>query len=192
MDKKPVLVVKDHETWKLSRNWLLLLRACRAEDASRWAFQHFYVGQNTIVATNDRQLCEVTMKHEMQPGLYWPTREGFLLPDPQAGNFPKHESIIVRPKKEDIVACEVPHDDATIAAMVYKINRNGEMALNISMFLEVICALMRIGIREIHLMWGKKEQGPIQIECSMCMGKDVDCLVRYLQMPLYASEEWKK
>lgn len=94
MNKK--LIGKKHNHLWVARPALReILRGCRASESSRYAIGHINIDNKGITATDGRQLFNFETEYKIdEKGLHWLTKEGFLLPEPTAGNFPVWKNII--------------------------------------------------------------------------------------------------
>lgn len=158
-----------------------MLQNTLAKTSTRYALEYVFVEENKLVATNGKKLIVIEKRHEIDPGLYHLTDDGFLLADVDNSRYPKYHDILL--DKSEVTVTPISLCDTSEIAfsrVVYHLNQQKVMfdifALQESLPLELDyddCVLKTIS-----------PDHPFQLEFSISTCHGSDCAkVVYLQMP---------
>ncbi|KKK99441.1 hypothetical protein LCGC14_2632710 [marine sediment metagenome] len=171
-------IKKEYNHWQLDLDLRELLLECRAQEESRYAKTSICVSEGKLAVTDGKRLVVVHIDHEIEPGVYFCTSEGFLLV--AEGRFPKYEDII--PEKENLSKIvDISESREDVAGLILgKLIASGCIA-QLSLFLRPIEILEKIKEGSIKVFVDKTDPStyPFLIEAETTLGE-----VEYIQMPL--------
>lgn len=74
----------------------------KAKESTRYSLNYVCVDEKRMTVTDGWRLLSLELPHEVFPGMYFLTKEGFLLrvADDEAGKFPKYDEIISKTTRE--------------------------------------------------------------------------------------------
>ncbi len=170
------LIQKDFDHWKVTGSLKNLLRGCVAKESTRYAIQCVNVDKDKIAATDGRRLLIAEIAHHIDPGLYYVTQDGFLIPCPNEGRFPKYEDIIQKDCETKEISGYTGQNEL-LSGIIFHINQQG-VCCNISYLQETILT----ALKETYscVIETKASDQPIQFRFSIEGGAKI----LYIQMPL--------
>lgn len=176
------LIEKNFEHWQLGKSIKSILLTTTSKEQTRYALRCISVEDNKFIATNGRKLVIVEKTHKITRGLYFLTLDGFLLPCPGEGDFPKYGDIIL--KSEDCKRAKVG-DCATseqlFSKIVYELNQ-AKVCFNLLMLRETLMpALEDVDECIIETVASDRQ---FQIRFDSRITTDNYIKILYIQMPL--------
>jgi len=161
-----------------------ILQKTKARENTRYAINFIHVLENKFVATDGRKLVVVEISHPVSQGLHHITQDGFLLPCPDAGNFPKHEDILLKPEAEGYASTTIGGDiqsQRLFSNIVYHLNQ-ADMLFDLFLFQEsIMCALKAADYEKCTIETAK--DGPFQLRFDI-ENKHERAKIIFLQMPI--------
>ena len=172
-------ITREHKHWQIKGDLKRLLMECKAKQPTppRYSLNEIYVRENKLIATDGKRLVEISIKHDIEPGNYFCTSDGFLLKT--EGKFPKYESII--PKKGALrKIVKVTEGYNASGFILGRIIYSGCIT-SLSLYRKPIELLERLrnGKVEVFVYRSKPEIHPFVIEAETILGK-----ICYVQMPM--------
>ncbi len=169
-------ITEEYGHWRLCEELRGAFRACIADDSTRFALSYIKVEKDCLVATEGRRLLCIETVHNIPEGLYYLTKDGYMLDDSPDVNFVKWRDVIPNDLK-DVTASDVEvNENYVLDLIAYSLNRVG-VYFHIEMMLEPIKALCGLLAHPVKIE--AKKDGPVKISGDIEHGKFV-----YLQMPL--------
>lgn len=89
------LITKEFDHWRLDPRLRRLLDHCRSQARSQYAIDRLGVEPGWLATTDSRQLISYGYQHEIETGLYFMCRDGFLLKDEEAAKFPEWRHLLL-------------------------------------------------------------------------------------------------
>lgn len=178
------LITKEHGHHRLHEAVRTILQNTVQDRSSRWALGYISVETGKLIATDGRKLVVIEKKHSIQPGLYFLTEDGFLLPDVDNNGYPKYEDILLDDPKAKI--SELPlHDtpERAFSHIVYLLNQQG-----IKFDLFMMQKSLPLSLDYDHCVLKTiSPDGPFQLHLSIPDGDGAGIV--YLQMPIKKQEQ---
>ena len=165
---------------KIEKQYAALLRLCKAKHVSKWAIDCIKVYQNSLVATDGRQMIVIFCKHLLAPGLSYLTTDDLILPTNEKDKkFPPWKDVVNNNVKQ-IKLIDYAYDDKqALYEIVYRINTSG-VRINLNRIENFLRALTKLEPTDMILEVVKEnpEKHAIQIRCQIRDGK-----ILFLLMP---------
>ena len=96
-------ITKEYNHWLVEPHLREALAFCRAKEAARYALDKIWVDADSLTATNGKTLLNVVCQHEIEPGLYFMTADGFLLKYGGGDKYPEFRTLFLTEKDSKAV-----------------------------------------------------------------------------------------
>ncbi len=163
-----------------------MLQNTLAKTSTRYALEYVFVEENRLVATNGKKLVVIEKEHDIEPGLYYLTVDGFLLADVDGNSYPKYQSILLDESEvtvTPITLCDMPQ--IAFSLIVYHLNQH---KILFDMFILQESLLLDVDYDDCILKTISPDR-PFQLEFSISTRHGSDCAkVVYMQMPIHEKE----
>ncbi len=176
MTKK--FITKEHEYYRTNGALRSMLQDTVAGHNAQYALEYVLVEPDKLVATDGKKMVVIRIKHDVPPGLYYITEDGFLLKTDDNDRYPKYRSILLDDAEVKVITT-IPYKsklEVAFGSIVAHLNREG-------MIFDVI-ALLGVLLPGISDQYCKVKtispEHPFQIEFNL----DDKACVTYIQMPV--------
>lgn len=157
--------------------------SCAAKKPTRYAADGIGVTEKDIASTDGRRLIILELEHGIKPGVYFVTKDGWLL-ERTDGRFPPYLNIF--PKRHELKLLAEIEDTGMLGAIAVILGKlvQAECICDIGLLYGPRCLFCQIEISKMAVYVSKKKpaENPFLIEGSCSFGK-----LQYLQMPV----NWK-
>lgn len=177
-------IKKEHGYWKLNGILRDLLLECKAEDSTRYALTGIHIESGIFVATDGRRLIEIKRAHKIEPGNYFITADGYLLPCFD-GKFPKYKDIVPDEKSLRKIVKITGSGDDTIGLILGELCHAGCIC-QLSFYAKPVELLSKAIEGEVGVFVSKEspESSPFVIKAETYASK-----ITYIQMPVNVKNE---
>ena len=160
------------------------LRSIMAPGRTRYGIDGVNVCKDGFTVTDGRRLLHVKEIHRVPPGTYKISRDGCLCGPMDLGPFPKWRSVLLPPKKQQVIWKGDIQEMSDTAAVMWAISRIADTALYLELWLSAVKAIraLRASKVTIAIEKGRKQDSRIQIMGDL--GDLRGTCFTYIQMPI--------
>ena len=159
-----------------------LLKECKAVESSKYDIDMVKVEKERLVVTDGRRMLILDFTHEIKPGLYYLSGEGFLLPyKGKKQEYPKYNDVIPKVDEKDMF---VLGDSSYVFSKALK-EASKSVMLDVGMYADFVRQINKLGPNEIGYHVEPEK-------CIYIMGSledTEDAVFRYVQMYVQDTEE---
>ena len=170
-------ITKEIGHYRLNGVLRSIIQDSTADKCDCYALEDILVEPEKLVATDGKKMVVIDRKHDIPPGIYYVTDDGFLLTTDDNDRFPKYRGILLDDAEVKVTA--IPSEakpEVAFGLIVAHLNREG-MVFDVLALLGVL--LPGIGGQGCMVKTISPEH-PFQIEFDIGVGT----YVTYIQMPM--------
>jgi hypothetical protein len=174
-----MLITEKYEHWQLNPVMASILLETVHDEPSRHALQCVCVEDENFIATNGRKLVVIEQSNKIDNGIYFLTKDGFLLPCPEEGSFPKWRDVCLKDaQKQEINGVDTA--EHILSKIVYFLNK-ADMLFDFTLLQDSLLPVLEF--TDECVLETKLSGDPFQIRLKVSI-RNRSAKILYIQMPM--------